>query len=383
VLVVCSPTYLERFERRGHGGAGVKWEGFILTQELYDEESQNHRIIPVMFNESDVDYRPIPLRGATYYVLKSEPAYRNLLRHLHGLPRAIKPPMGESPPLLPSRASRVPLTFEPLAHCQVPDKAERIGINDRGYQECKWKKDGTILVEIPEGWFWMGSSRGSGSDVEGPQRLIYVSGFWMAKYPITNEQFAHFVQDSGYVTDAERKKCSMLVDFFGVWKRRGGVCWKDYHGESTRKHPVILVTPSDALEYCRWADLRLPTEAEWEKAARGDDSRMYPWGNEPKPCAKLANYGRRGTTPVGSYPSGKSPYGCEDMAGNVWEWCSDRWDKDYHMNIPNVDPYASHPGNKWSNRGGSWYDSAFALRCAYRAGDDPLAYLHVGFRCAL
>ena len=157
-----------------------------------------------------------------------------------------------------------------------------------------------------------------------------------------------------------------------------------YDSKTQEDHPVVGVTWAEAETYCQWAGRRLPTEAEWEKAARGTDGRIYPWGHEP-PDEQRANFDGafEGTTPVGQFPDGVSPYGALDMAGNAWEWTADAYVADADATVPTIDPLEADPTkNVRVIRGGSWGTSAPALRAANRfwafAGRDDFD----GFRCA-
>ncbi|OGP59482.1 MAG: hypothetical protein A2V67_10775 [Deltaproteobacteria bacterium RBG_13_61_14] len=197
-----------------------------------------------------------------------------------------------------------------------------------------------------------------------------------------NEEPAHrvsldaFYIDKFEVTQGEYKECV-----------RAGSCKdnKKYDGFTGDRQPVVGVTWNQAKAYCEWAGKRLPTEAEWEKAARGTDGRMYPWGNQKASC-ELANYDdckMEKTWPVGTKPDGASPYGALDMAGNVWEWVADWYEENYYSHSPNKNPTGSASGSGRVLRGGSWFDYPGSLHASNRVTGGPdLEYFYGGFRCS-
>jgi len=220
------------------------------------------------------------------------------------------------------------------------------------------------MVAIPAGEFTMGSDRG----VERPPHSVFVEAFEIDVFEVTNERFARFVEETGYVTDAEKAGDSMP--------------WRVY-AEGKPDHPVVKVSWNDAKAFCEWAGKRLPTEAEWEKAARGTDGRIYPWGNEwALGKANTKEAGHRGTTIVGSFPDGASPYGVMDMAGNVAEWTAD-WFQPY-PGYPGGDSEAQYFGEKYRViRGGGWFSDKELVRTTFRSASSvDLANDDVGFRCA-
>ena len=201
-------------------------------------------------------------------------------------------------------------------------------------------------------------------DCEVPQRRIYVDGFYIDKYPVTNEQYGKFIRATGH----EEPEAWEDSDFIGP------------------KQPVIGVIWEDAVAYCEWAGKRLPTEVEWEKAARGVDGRKYPWGNEWDNSKLIwaKNSGEK-THPVDRvYHTHQSPYGAVDMSGNVWEWVHDWFDGDYYTKAPERNPQCTSSGDGRVVRGGSWdIDDPAFFRAAYRSGYLPdLTNYFVGFRCA-
>jgi formylglycine-generating enzyme required for sulfatase activity len=236
------------------------------------------------------------------------------------------------------------------------------------------------LVHVPAGEFLMGSTDGDkyAWNPQKPQHVVYLDEFHIGLAPVTVAQFGAFVRGTDYRTTAEGK--------------HDGWTWQHPRGpqsgvRSKGKHPVTCVSWDDATAFCAWASrasgrlVRLPTEAEWEKAARGTDGRIYPWGNETD-LTRRCNCRRKAgdTTPVGRYsPQGNSPYGCVDMAGNVWEWVADWYDADYYRQSPRENPPGPASGQYRVLRGGCW--STSSVRAAFRLLHNPcLRNDDVGFR---
>ena len=243
------------------------------------------------------------------------------------------------------------------------------------------------VVFVPAGEFIMGSPDGEGYDDERPQHTVYLDAYYMDEYEVTNEQFSQFVDATGYTTDAETEGWGWAATG-DTWGEVEGAEWRHPQGpdgsiEGKMDHPVVQVSWNDADAYCQWVGKRLPTEAEWEKAARGTDGREYPWGNSVADGSKL-NYDLNvgDTTEVGAYPDGASPYGAMDMAGNVWEWVVDWYDANYYGTSPESNPQGPDSGEYRVLRGGSWDLSRLRARCANRDWSIPDDWnLIVGFRC--
>ena len=227
------------------------------------------------------------------------------------------------------------------------------------------------MILIPAGDFIMGSN--GGNDDEKPVHNVYLDAYYIDKYKVTNVL---------YKACAEAQVCAPP-------KFNNSYLRPTYYGDARYDdYPVIGVTWNMAKAYCEWRGARLLTEAEWEKAARGTDARMYPWGDSID--QSRANYNNNNdsnyigdTSAVDAYPSGVSPYGVFDMAGNVWEWVADIYDANYYSASPLANPLGPTSGPYRVIRGGSWDSDAMSLRSARRSWNDPSsANIYIGFRCA-
>ena len=273
------------------------------------------------------------------------------------------------------------------------------------------EKDGSVMVLIPAGDFLMGSSEeqiaryieqfhwaASWYEDEKPQHTVYLDAYYIDKYEITNAQYKTFVDETSHSAPTASKEA--ILEVFkstgqldvpdavvnAIMEKCEPYIWKNgTYPPGKEHHPVVLVLWEDANAYAQWAGKRLPTEAEWEKAARGTDGRTYPWGDELD--ATRMNYDEHAgdTTGVGNYPSGVSPYGVYDMAGNVWEWVADWYDKDYYKYSPRKNPRGPKSGTSHIMRGGSWLFDGYDTRVAdrnYHLGNPSCIYNVNGFRCA-
>ena len=242
-------------------------------------------------------------------------------------------------------------------------------------------KDEAVMVYVPAGEFLMGTSdadieyykqifplrRITRFDNERPQRTVFVDAFYIDKYEVTNKQYKQFLTETGY-------KPKHYLDRLPY---------------NVPNLPAVVLEWEDAVAYTVWAGKRLPTEAEWEKAARGTDGRIWPWGNEWDGTKLSGNDGTglkdgyKETAPVGQFPQGASPYGAHDMAGNLWEWVSDWYDPNYYRTSPsNINPKGPESGDGHVLKGGGWAENLDFTRCANRLGGNPGSLLR-GFRCVI
>ncbi|HEX6970989.1 MAG TPA: formylglycine-generating enzyme family protein [Limnochordia bacterium] len=278
------------------------------------------------------------------------------------------------------------------------------------------------MVYLPGGEFWMGTDSGEGfpADGEGPARRVRVRPFYIDACAVTNAQFAQFVKETGYVTEAERFGWSFVFFAFVSprvaaratqtvanapwWLVVEGANWRQPEGPDSnirrrRNHPVVQVSWNDAMAYCEWAGKRLPTEAEWEFAARGGlEQKRYPWGDELMPDGvhrcniwqgrfpdeNTGEDGYLGTAPVDAFPP--NGYGLYNVVGNVWEWCADWFSPTYYVDGPRDNPTGPPSGTAKVTRGGSYLCHASycnRYRVAARSSNTPeSATGNIGFRCA-
>jgi len=264
------------------------------------------------------------------------------------------------------------------------------------------------MVYIPAGSFLMGYS-GIGDDAvysdswELPQHSVYLSAYCIGKYEVTRADYRKFIEAGGYSNPAywSTEGWKLMVNYLKKQPEYWGAQqdWGTGTFTQTDSHPVVGLTYYEAEAFCNWAGGHLPTGAQWEKAARWDaaagHSNVYPWGDvwDPEKCnnfwdhnAAGGGYEKNQTAPVGSYPSGASPYGCQDMAGNAYEFCRDWWSSSYYSQTPLggwLDPQGPSREMFRSLRGGSWDRSTWGYRCAFHYHVFPYGYLNeFGFRLA-
>lgn len=244
-----------------------------------------------------------------------------------------------------------------------PAKVLRLPANAPEAKPTKGPRDEPGMVFVPAGPFMMGGTFGEFD--EEPRHIVHLDAFYMDTYEVSNAQYDRCVADGG---------C------------RKARYWYD-KTLNQPKHPVVAVGWDDGVRYCKWAKKHLPTEAEWEKAARGTDERAYPWGNDYNYKWVNTHWAKDGfakTAPVGSFPENVSPYGAYDMAGNAWEWTADYWHSTYYRKSPAKNPTGPDTGVRRVMRGGSWlYDVPIFMNTINRSPGRPwIRKDTVGFRCA-
>ena len=314
-------------------------------------------------------------------------------------PRPTSLPLTSTPaPVFPNNPVLSPSVFPTTLTPTVPSTSTP-GLDSTQISD----QDGMVLVYIPASTFTMGSfnlDKDARSD-EKPAHTVYLDAFWIDLTEVTNAMFAKFVAAMNFKTDAEKGGWGFTWTG-STWVQVNGADWRHPFGlgsdiRGMEQPPVVQVSWNDARAYCDWAGGRLPSEAQWEKAARGPDGRMYPWGNQPL-AGNLLNFADRNLNvdwadksindgyefiaPVGSYPAGASYYGVLDMAGNVWEWVADWYDETYYAKSPDANPTGPLSGEYRVLRGGSWRNLASNVRVAIRSGNLPeFRLVTLGFRC--
>jgi len=299
-------------------------------------------------------------------------------------------------------------TARPTTNPSLATATQALPTPDKPGATIVWEKDLMPMVYVPAGNFLLGAAESDmmAREDEKPQLVVYLDAFWIDQTEVTVAQFQDFVNDTEYQTDAERACCKELYAQTGgmvlvpsvVFGRKAN--WKLPEGtgapSALPRRPVVQVSWNDAEAYCRWAGRRLPTEAEWDKAARGTQGLIYPWGNvfnedRTNFCDKNCGGNWRNvgyddtaarTSNVGLFSKGVSPYGAFDMSGNVWEWVNDFYDFRGYYRFPTANP-PGLAGTDHVTRGGSWADSIDRVRATARDSDPPDGRNNVtGFRCA-
>ncbi|MBI3269772.1 MAG: SUMF1/EgtB/PvdO family nonheme iron enzyme [Planctomycetes bacterium] len=264
---------------------------------------------------------------------------------------------------------------QPVVRTPSPSDLSYLGKNPQGCDEFRHEPSGLTLILVPAGEFSMGSDDGD-SDEKPPHRVV-LDEYLIAKHPVTNGQYQAFTRATGRTPPAQPADGLLYPNYFA--------------DERYANYPVVNVSWNDAQAFCAWAGLRLPTEAEWERAARGVDGRKYAWGNA-EPADTLCRFaGRRPgtedefTSPVDRHPAGASPVGALDLAGNVWSWCADAYGRDTYATCRDGErnPTGPDAGSARVVRGGSWRNPSWSLRASNRYRYSPgRGFSTVGVRAA-
>jgi formylglycine-generating enzyme required for sulfatase activity len=322
--------------------------GSYTLTELAIAEKSNRQLLPVMLRETELAALPASIRAVTIH--RSD---GNLVASVAAEVHRIA---GE---LWRERLKQFAAATAIVAALAVGVFYFFVVQKKQGYVG----KDGGPAVLIPAGSFIMGDDENS------PRRRIYVDSFYLDKFEVTVGRYAAFLKSTGNIKPPEQ--------------------WETADLQSGADLPVVGVDWQDADSYCRWAGKRLPTEAEWERAARGGDEREYPWGDDA-PTPEHARFAQPYQTPVykngvarvGVHDRGMSPFGIYDLSGNVWEWVSD-WHADSFRRDDVRNPHGPDKGTSKVMRGGGWYDPAERITATKRMYADPAQRdQEVGFRCA-
>jgi formylglycine-generating enzyme required for sulfatase activity len=317
-------------------------------------------------------------------------------------------PPGPTPATQPSPQRTPAGTARPTTNPALVTATQSLSTPDKPGATVMWQKDLMPMVYVPAGNFVLGASDSDtlAREDEKPQVVVFMDAYWIDQTEVTVAQFQDFVSDTGYKTDSERGCCKGLYDqpggmvFVPVQVFVKKATWKLPEGtgapSALPRRPVVQVSWNDAVAYCKWAGRRLPTESEWDKAARGTQGLIYPWGNvfnedRTNFCDKNCGGNWRNvgyddtaarTSNVGIFPKGQSPYGALDMSGNAWEWVNDFYDFRGYYRFPTANP-PGLSGTDHVTRGGSWADSIDRVRAPARDSDPPDGRNNVtGFRCA-
>ena len=322
--------------------------GSYTLTELNITENTKIKLLPVMLSKVDVDKLPALLKAVTFLETDGD------------LPAAVALEVHRIAALLRWRRIKyliaAAVTAAVTAAVIFYGRAERDRMTRTG-------KDGAPAILVPGGTFIMGD------DEDSPRRELFVEAFYMDKYEVTVGRYAGFMKATGNLKAPEE--------------------WDTVDLKTGANLPVVGVDWLDAYNYCHWAGKRMPTEAEWEKAARGVEERKYPWGNDP-PTPDHARFlisdqtpvYKNGVAAVGSHSKGASALGIQDLAGNVWEWVAD-WYSESFSSADKRNPRGPGSGTGKVLRGGGWYDSAEWLRSTKRMHANPEQRdASVGFRCA-
>ena len=364
ILVVCTETYRRRFEGREERGKGlgVKWEGAIITQELYQNETINARFIPVVFAAEDLAHIPDQLSHYTHYRLDDAGSYETLYRRLTNQPKVIKRPIGKLRSLEPINRRQ---DFDSIQSESVPRARARPTIvvpePASASRDLSVDLGGNVkldMIYVAGGEFLMGSNE---HDNEKPIHRVKLSPYFISKYPVTQAQWKAVMKNNP----------------------------SHFKGEAL---PVERVSWDDAMKFCETVSartgkiFRLPTEAEWEMACRAGSTGRYCFGDDEKLLGEYAWYRENAegkTHPVGQ----KKPnaWGLFDMHGNVWEWCADWYSHSYYAECERqgvvTNPQGASTGSNRVARGGGWGNSAVFCRSANRSLDAPgYCFFGLGFR---
>ncbi|MGV7229456.1 MAG: SUMF1/EgtB/PvdO family nonheme iron enzyme [Nitrospirales bacterium] len=343
----------------GHPGGGGDWA--ILKRQISNRIGRDIALDPNV--ESRFSGGPIIVRHHVVGIVMSRRegfglgiTHKSVLNYLEGFSVVPSPSVNQ-------QVEDDPRGFQADARKKESDSQLTL-------PETKTGKDGAPMVLVPAGEFTMGSLEGEGGSDEHPQHTVDLDAYYIDQYEVTVDRYQRFMKENN---------------------RSAPRYWDQVLLRRDAQKPVVGIDWQDAHDYCQWAGKRMPTEAEWEKAARrGTAKRTYPWG-EFTPNSSTANFGKGWSDAfyadrlknVGTYKQGESPYGAYDMAGNVMEWVADWYAEDYYQASPKKNPKGPLSGKRKVLRGGSWRTGPSTLRSADRDWNDPSGrHASIGVRCA-